>query len=47
MANLVVIDSRDQEAGKKAGPVSIAFESVRGESGSSHDHIPTDFEGGC
>lgn len=32
MANLVARDSRDKEAGKKMGPVTIAFESVRGVS---------------
>ena len=31
MANLVARDSRDKEAGRKTGPVTIAFESVRGE----------------
>ena len=32
MANLVARDSRDKEMGKKVGPVTIAFESVRGQS---------------
>ena len=32
MANLVARDSRDKEAGKKMGPVTIAFESVKGGS---------------
>ena len=30
MANLVARDSRDKEAGRKTGPVTIAFESVKG-----------------
>ena len=30
MANLVARDSRDKEAGRKMGPVTIAFESVKG-----------------
>ena len=30
MANLVARDSRDKEAGRKIGPVTIAFESVKG-----------------
>ena len=34
MANLVARDRRDKEAGKRVGPVTIAFESVRGWSGS-------------
>ncbi len=31
VANLVARDSRDKEAGRKVGVVTIAFESVRGE----------------
>lgn len=34
MANLVARDSREKETGKKVGPVTIAFESVRRKSGS-------------
>lgn len=33
MANLLARDSRDKTEGRKAGPVTIAFESVRGEFG--------------
>ena len=32
MANLVARDSREKETGRKVGPVTIAFESVRGGS---------------
>lgn len=31
MANLVARDSREKTQGRKAGPINIAFESVKGE----------------
>ncbi len=46
MANLVARDSREKETGKKVGPVTIAFESVRGKSGFIV-LLPTALEGRC
>ena len=46
MANLVARDSRDKEMGKKVGPVTIAFESVRGQSiPESSNYVPARFQG--
>ena len=46
MANLVARDSRDKEMGKKVGPVTIAFESVRGQFiPESPKYLPARFKG--
>lgn len=47
MANLVARDSREKEAGRRAGPVTIAFESVRGESGSLDTISSQSWKGDC
>lgn len=47
MANLVARDSREKEAGRRAGPVTIAFESVRGESGTLDTISSQSWKGDC